>query len=225
MASPEQFVKLAQSLPPRLIRLFKRYPPTALRQSPNPSPASRLEAGAVLPAQPSSSIKPAPPQEPTDRPNPFQPQRHPVTGRWHDPVYSLRRQADLVKLARQHGVEELLPFTVKGTAEKRRRREEQGLRIKGTGVGQKVKGHIWERTLKAKYVSNKALQSRRGEPGLQWPVNSTRQSALGPFSLTLQFVRQARETPTGYAEHAAVGANMEGGELMRVLAQLFRTPR
>ena len=188
MASPEHFVKLARSLPPRLIRLFKRYPPTVLRQSPNQSPASRSEADAVLPAEPSTSIKPAP-QEPTGRPNPFQPQRHPVTGRWHDPVYSLRRQADLVKLARQHGVEELLPFTVKGTAEKRRRREEQGLRIKGTGVGQKVKGHIWERTLKAKYVSNKALRNtvarRRTWPASGREENSSERSrnALADFAI------------------------------------------
>lgn len=167
MASPEHFVKLARSLPPRLIRLFKRYPPTVLRQSPNQSPASRSEADAVLPAEPSTSIKPAP-QEPTGRPNPFQPQRHPVTGRWHDPVYSLRRQADLVKLARQHGVEELLPFTVKGTAEKRRRREEQGLRIKGTGVGQKVKGHIWERTLKAKLEKRRQAMLRMPQLVQTW---------------------------------------------------------
>jgi large subunit ribosomal protein L25 len=63
-------------------------------------------------------------------------------------VFSLRRQAELVKLARKHGVEELLPYTVKGTEEKLRRREERGLRVKGTGIGQKVKGKEWERTLK-----------------------------------------------------------------------------
>jgi hypothetical protein len=57
-----------------------------------------------------------------------------------------------VKLARQHGVEELLPHSVKGTVEKLRRREQNGLRVKGTGVGQKVKGKEWERTLKGRYV-------------------------------------------------------------------------
>jgi large subunit ribosomal protein L25 len=57
-----------------------------------------------------------------------------------------------VKLARQHGVEELLPFTVKGTAERVRRRVENGLRVKGTGIGQRVKGKESERTLKARYV-------------------------------------------------------------------------
>ncbi|GKT83217.1 hypothetical protein Ct61P_01067 [Colletotrichum tofieldiae] len=77
--------------------------------------------------------------------NPFSPQKHAVTGKWHDPVYSLRRQAEIVKLARQHGVEELLPPTVKGTEYRIAHRVEHGLRVKGTGVGQKVKGKIHER--------------------------------------------------------------------------------
>ena len=59
-----------------------------------------------------------------------------------------------MKLARQHGVEELLPHSVKSTTEKLRRREQNGLRVKGTGVGQKVKGKEWERTLKGRYVKN-----------------------------------------------------------------------
>jgi len=58
-----------------------------------------------------------------------------------------------VKLARAEGVEELLPFTVKGTAERIRKREEGGLRVKGTGVGMRVKGKESERTLKGRYVS------------------------------------------------------------------------
>jgi hypothetical protein len=82
-----------------------------------------------------------------------------VTGKWHDPVFSLRRQAELVKLARQHGVEELLPYTVKGTEERLRRRAENGLRVKGTGVGQRVKGKESERTLKGRYVLGALLCS------------------------------------------------------------------
>lgn len=82
--------------------------------------------------------------------SPFQPWKHPVTGRWHDPKYSLRRQADLVKMAREHGVEELLPFTIKGTAERLRKRTEHGLRMRGTGAGQQVKGKQAERTMKAR---------------------------------------------------------------------------
>jgi large subunit ribosomal protein L25 len=65
-------------------------------------------------------------------------------------VFSLRRQADLVKLARKYGVEELLPYTVKGTEVRLQRRIENGLRVKGTGVGQRVKGKELERTLKGR---------------------------------------------------------------------------
>ncbi|PMD40089.1 hypothetical protein L207DRAFT_428339 [Hyaloscypha variabilis F] len=118
--SSRQYIKLAGSLPPRLTRFFARYPPQALLSQSTPPTSS-------TPAQ-----------------------KHPVTGKWHDPVFSLRRQAELVKLARQHGVEELLPYTVKGTEERLRRRAENGLRVKGTGVGQRVKGKESERTLKGR---------------------------------------------------------------------------
>ena len=57
-----------------------------------------------------------------------------------------------MKLAREHGVEELLPHTVKGTQERLRKRMENGLRVKGTGIGQKVKGKESERTMKGRYV-------------------------------------------------------------------------
>ncbi|CAG9971685.1 unnamed protein product, partial [Clonostachys byssicola] len=70
-----------------------------------------------------------------------------------DPVYSNRRQAQLVKMAREHGVEHLLPESKKGTAYRLAYRVEHGLRVKGTGVGQSVKGHIHERHMIAKYVS------------------------------------------------------------------------
>ncbi|KAL6695885.1 hypothetical protein J3F84DRAFT_372289 [Trichoderma pleuroticola] len=127
MASPSSFVQLAKSLPEPLQRFFARWPPTAL----------------VAPGTP-----PTPFQE--QRPNPFRFYKHPVTGRWQDPVYSQRRQAQLVKLARDHGVEELLPETTKGTEYQLAHRVEHGLRVKGTGVGQKVKGHIHERHMIAK---------------------------------------------------------------------------
>lgn len=87
-----------------------------------------------------------------ERPNPFAFYKHPVTGRWQDPVFSQRRQAELVKMAREHGVEELLPETNRGTEYRLAHRVEHGLRVKGTGVGQKVKGHIHERHMIARYV-------------------------------------------------------------------------
>lgn len=134
MAAPiSKNVQLAMALPVRLRTFLARYPPAAiLPDSANPE---TVKTGY---------------QEET--PNPFMPTKHPITGRWHDPKYSLRRQAELVKMARKHHVEELLPFTTKGTEERLRKRVELGLRVKGTGVGQKVKGHKHERQLQVKYA-------------------------------------------------------------------------
>ncbi|QKX53635.1 uncharacterized protein TRUGW13939_00714 [Talaromyces rugulosus] len=83
-------------------------------------------------------------------PNPFLPVKNLKTGKWWSPKYSLRRQADLVKMAKKHGVEELLPIGRKSTIFKETRRMERGLAIKGTGIGQKVKGHKWERLMETK---------------------------------------------------------------------------
>jgi len=142
MATVQHHIALARSLPPRLIRFFAKYPPRA-----------------IIPVANTSSNDPKSPSPIPNNsgatPSPFKAHKFAITGRWHDPKFSLRRQAELVKLARQHGVEELLPHSVKGTAEKLRRREQNGLRVKGTGVGQKVKGKEWERTLKGRYVQNK----------------------------------------------------------------------
>lgn len=71
-------------------------------------------------------------------------------------------------MARANGVEELLPYTTKGTEERIQRRVEHGLRVKGTGVGQKVKGKLWERTMKGRL--EKRRQAMLGMPKLvqQW---------------------------------------------------------
>ena len=154
MASSLHHVKLASTLPPRLLRFFARFPPAALTQSHSPSSSigttttpntSSTDPSADLVETSTLSQNPTPSYE-----NPFQSTKHPASGNWHDPIYSLRRQADLVKMARAHGVEELLPFTTKGTEERIRKRKEQGLRVKGTGVGQRVKGKWWERTIKGR---------------------------------------------------------------------------
>lgn len=128
-----QYVSLAKTLPPKLQRFFARYPPTQIL---NPRPDGEY---------PSTGYQ-------QERRNPFLPQKFHPTGKIHNPVYSLRRQADLVKLARENGVEELLPFTPKKTEEQLKHRVKYGLRVKGTGVDQKVKGKIHERQLATKYV-------------------------------------------------------------------------
>ncbi|KAM4054839.1 hypothetical protein HRG_005659 [Hirsutella rhossiliensis] len=131
MASPNQsrFIQLAQSLPPQLQRFFARWPPAALLPKGGAGEPTRYQA---------------------ERPNPFRFYKNPATGHWQDPVYSQRRQAQLVRMAREHGVEQLLPETRKGTEYRLAHRVEHGLRVKGTGVGQKVKGHIYERHMIAK---------------------------------------------------------------------------
>lgn len=90
-----------------------------------------------------------------ERPNPFLPRKNFRTGKWFGPQYGLRKQADMVKLAIRHGVEELLPPGKKSSEYKMMRRAERGLAVKGTGVGHNVKGHKWERTLEERLEERK----------------------------------------------------------------------
>ena len=165
MAAAENYVKLAQSLPPKLLRFFARYPPASIHRPLTTSPLTTTLNTSSLDSNPShleTDISVDPPS-PAKASNPFKPRKHPVTGAWHGPVFSLRRQADLVKLARNHGIEELLPHTIKKTEERLKKREKFGLRVRGTGVGQKVKGKAHERTLKSRL-------DRRKQAMLQMPA-------------------------------------------------------
>ncbi|KAI6368638.1 hypothetical protein MCOR25_004594 [Pyricularia grisea] len=139
-SSASSYIRLAKTLPPRLQVFLSRYPPAAILPTANTSTGTSTTTGEAQDPPPQTTYQQA-------SPNPFKPTKHPVTGLWQNPVYSLRRQAELVKLARDHGVEELLPAGPKGTDVRLRKRVELGLRVKGTGVGQKVKGHIFERNL------------------------------------------------------------------------------
>ncbi|KAL8729482.1 MAG: hypothetical protein Q9166_004730 [cf. Caloplaca sp. 2 TL-2023] len=172
MMAQVEHVRLAQTLPPRLFRFFARYPPTVRSATgqqgaatSNTTSSNTLSANSDL-DDTESTLQTI--LAPSDSPNPFKPHKHPETGRWHDPVYSLRRQADLVKMAKANGVEDLLPYTIKGSQEGRKRREDHGLRVKGTGVGQSVKGKAWERTMKSRLGQRK--QAMLGMPALvqQW---------------------------------------------------------
>ncbi|KAH7356138.1 hypothetical protein BKA66DRAFT_539132 [Pyrenochaeta sp. MPI-SDFR-AT-0127] len=158
--SVQQQLEIAKSLPPRLLRFFQRYPPPALF----PTIASSLSTTSQIPSSATPVSSPdtpiAVPSNSPSRvpahahdlpyPNPFLPRKNFTTGRWQSPAYGLRKQADLVKLASQHGVVDLLPWTIKKPGEKEARRIERGLQVKGTGEGQKVKGKLWERTLKGR---------------------------------------------------------------------------
>jgi large subunit ribosomal protein L25 len=177
--SAQQQIAAAKTLPPRLIRFFQRYPPPALFPSlastsiPSlPTLPASTDAAPTTSTPPSDTnapitetVAPELPQIPSTAPqnsripahahdlpypNPFLPSKNFTTGRWHGPTFGLRKQADLVKLASQHGVVDLLPWTIKKPGEKDARRIEKGLMVKGTGEGQKVKGKSWERTLKGR---------------------------------------------------------------------------
>ncbi|KAI1859746.1 hypothetical protein JX265_010195 [Neoarthrinium moseri] len=161
-AVANRYVELAKAIHPRLQRFLAKYPPTQILPVNTRANSLQAQEGAV--------------------PNPFLPHKHPVTGKWQEPEFSLRRQAELVKLAREAGVEELLPFTNKGTEERIRKRVEEGLRVKGTGVGQKVKGHHHERMLAPR------MEKRRtailGMPRLvrEWRKTGTRKWTKFPSS-------------------------------------------
>lgn len=117
-AAAKQFGALTAALDSRLLRFFQKYPPV-----PNESSLQSYQG-----------------------PNPFSPHKNQTTGLWHDPKYSLRQQSDLIKLAESHGLKTLMPDSIKSPQYRYTRRLE-GLKVKGTGVGNRVRGHWWERTL------------------------------------------------------------------------------
>jgi large subunit ribosomal protein L25 len=146
----KEAIQLARSLPPRLLYFFQKWPtPATLGSQSSAAPNTIQTPSSSPPSSDSDAVTDSSAPLFLNR-SPFDAFKNPATGKWHAPFYSLRRQADLMKLAQQHGVEELMPFSIKGSAEKARKREEHGLRVKGTGVGQKVKGKEWERTLKGR---------------------------------------------------------------------------
>ena len=104
-----------------------------------------------------------------------------MTGRWRGARYSLRRQADLVKLAAKYGVEELLPPGKKSKEYKEVRRAEVGLRVRGTGIGQKVKGHKWERTMGARLEERRQAMLKMPEMIREWKQVSLRDFSDGGF--------------------------------------------
>ncbi|USP75360.1 hypothetical protein yc1106_02634 [Curvularia clavata] len=179
MSAPRT-VEIAKSLPPRLLRFFEKYPPPALFPDLASRPSNLLstsqataatttiisttpptDTNAQMKETSAPEVLPVPSNAPRNSnippeahnlpyPNPFLPHKNFATGRWQGPAYGLRKQADLVKLASEHGVVDLLPWTIKKPGEKERLRTERGLQVKGTGEGQKVKGKLWERTLKGR---------------------------------------------------------------------------
>lgn len=178
----EQSITLARTLDPRLLRFFTRFPPPSLRgisqSSPTPFPETVQIAENTSSKDPNApttttEISTSPPDSaPTNndgrKHNPFLPFRNPSTGNWHSPHYSLRRQAVLFKLAQQHNVLPLMPLSPKHPEVKAKKILEQGSRVKGTGVGQKVKGKLWERTLGGRLETRRKAMEGMPEMIRQW---------------------------------------------------------
>lgn len=187
--------EVVSKLPARLRNFFAKYPPQIYSQLVSPvrptlenKPTTTTEGENSTPTEsnlpspytPSRDAKGAKPADPTawspsraflysnpEHPNPFLPRKGP-NSRWWGPRYGLRQQADLVKLAKKYGVEELLPPSRKSTTYKELRRAERGLAIKGTGIGQKVKGHKWERTLGSRLEERKKAMLEMPELIREW---------------------------------------------------------
>jgi len=127
--------------------------------------ASTISDQPTIPA-PTNTI--ASSAEPKFPPNPFLPRKNFVTGRWAGAKIGLRRQAELVKLAKQHDIEELLPPGRKSSVFKQSRLLERGLRVKGTGEGEKVKGHKWERHMGATLDKRRTAMENMPEIIREW---------------------------------------------------------
>ncbi|KAK7204734.1 mitochondrial ribosomal protein of the large subunit [Myxozyma melibiosi] len=79
-----------ERMPAQLSKFFLRYPPRTIQKY---------------------AEKPVPIDDPTR--NPFLPAFNPATKKYREPVYSLRQQSVLYKLAEEYGVRKLLPFMTK----------------------------------------------------------------------------------------------------------------
>lgn len=183
-------------LPQRLRNFFARYPPQVYSAlvAPRPTPPEgevSTEANLPSPYTPDREAKGAHKQDreawsfsksllhndPSNQ-NPFLPRKIFTTGKWIGPRYGLRQQADLVKLAIKYNVEPLLPPGTKSTEYKEARLAERGLRIKGTGIGQKVKGHKWERTMEARLEDRRKAMTEMPEMIRLWKQVSPAQLRL-----------------------------------------------
>jgi large subunit ribosomal protein L25 len=195
--SAQQQLQAVAALPPRLVRFFQRYPPPALFPSLAVASPTAPPSSTTPPSDPSALVAeasaPQPPPVPSTAPrnsripahahalpypNPFLPSKNFATGRWHGPALGLRKQADLVKLAVQHDVVDLLPWTIKKPGEKEARRIESGLMVKGTGEGQKVKGKSWERTLKGRLEMRRQAMLNMPQMIQEWKQVSSPRKAL-----------------------------------------------
>lgn len=201
------------SLPPKLLRFFARYPPETYSAKAIPKPQPPPDAVIAPPAStpyvpsrtkeareavrmdrsqfwsPSAALLRSNPEHP----NPFLPLKNFRTGRWRGPAFSLRRQAVLTKLAAKHGIEDLLPPGKKSTEYKETKLHEKGLRVRGTGVDQRVKGHKWERDIPQKLEKRKKAMLYMPEMIRMWKqvCNGTLLGCCSPYPSLLDTFRSA----------------------------------
>ncbi|KAG0679473.1 54S ribosomal protein L25, mitochondrial [Pichia californica] len=115
VSSVEAFAKLPQ----KLQNFFTRYPPAPIKNySDKPTQTNAADA------------------------NPFLPNRHPITGKTHEPIYSSRRQSDLYKLAYKFGIADLMPPLANNKKFYLEKQQASPI-LKGVLY---PKGHKWERT-------------------------------------------------------------------------------
>jgi large subunit ribosomal protein L25 len=183
-------LELVERLPPFLLRFFQKFPPrdSITRLSQPPVPVAAAENGKA-PAWPNNRhvTSSHPLLDPSY--NPFLPWLNPATGRWRPPMYSLRKQALICKTAKQYGLEELVPWSLKKSAVIEERKA-KGSMVKGTGVGQRPKGHIQERHMAAKLEERKQAMLKMPEMIREWKLVSGQPRQLGTQLMRTEGSRQ-----------------------------------
>lgn len=181
----QEYVQLARSLPRPLLSFFQKFPQYTSSSTQKPTTAtdtsistasntSSEDANANSPTQILSTNPTSPQTLPSTfdairaAANPFLPFKNPLSGHWHPPAYSLRAQSSLVRMAAEHHVLDLLPPSPKHPATALEKRVEHGLRVKGTGRDQRVKGKMWERTLKGRLDERRKAMEGMGELIRSW---------------------------------------------------------
>lgn len=207
MSVSKQTGALLENIPQRLVNFFARYPPqvhsAAVRR---PAPANGegyVPTKVESPYTPDRDAKGAPGEKKhgwtpsrallvtsEELRNPFLP--HKRFGKWEAPRYGLRQQADLMKLATKYNVGALLPPSRKSPEFKETRRAERGLQVKGTGVGHKVKGHKWERTMESRLEDRRKAMEGMPEMVRMWKQVST-QLVLPVEVVRVMLTRRNRE--------------------------------
>ena len=211
--SQKDCIKLGKTLPSRLITFFRKHPTATLLGLDNRILAKPTDATLNTPAisretsDDSSENSKGAPQKVPEFHNPFMPMKNHVTGRWRGARYGLRIQANLVKLAAANGVEDFLPYTKKKTGERQRRREEHGLRIKGTGVGQTVKGRKWERTMRKRLDRRRRAMLKMPSMIYHWKRVSVSSYSLLRFANTSDSLGVGGDGDNGQSKDLAVCAD------------------